>query len=106
MPGLYLCGCCRSTASCPYNINPPVRVICRAWDVLHGLGMPVFLDRAYPYHDRYANGPSIPGLMNREFDVQKHWWGYKMTELGFQVACTSGWAVCFWSCGWKPMRAW
>lgn len=72
--------------------------------MLHGLGMPVFLDRAYPYHDRYANGPSIPGLMNREFDVQKHWWGYKLTELGFQVACTSGWAARLWFSVCKRVR--
>lgn len=50
--------------------------------------MPVYLDRALPYHDRWLDPATAPPGPNREFDIEKYWWGYKMAALGFKTLCT------------------
>lgn len=49
--------------------------------------MPVYLDRALPYHDRWLDPATAPPGPNREFDIEKYWWGYKMASLGFKTLC-------------------
>lgn len=68
------------------------------WGRLHKLGFPVYLDRAFPARPEYLNGGTgkAPGTYNRVFDVQKHWWGWKILEQDFfaacELVCRRGWA--------------
>jgi hypothetical protein len=55
------------------------------WETLHARGLPVFLDRAFPRRSAYVERVLPGDTHNREFDVQKHWWGWRMASLGFRV---------------------
>ncbi|GAB4814336.1 hypothetical protein N2152v2_001382 [Parachlorella kessleri] len=56
-------------------------------------GLPALLDKAFPFHYWESNPwyPEPNGVwhgINRYFDVAKHWWGLKVTELGYSVLYT------------------
>jgi hypothetical protein len=55
------------------------------WQMLNERGLPVYLDRAFPGREAYARHPKLPDTPNREFDVQKHWWGWKISSMGYRV---------------------
>lgn len=55
------------------------------WQMLNERGLPVFLDRAFPSREAYVRHPKLPQTPNREFDVQKHWWGWKIASMGYRV---------------------
>uniref|UniRef100_A0A1D1ZNZ3 Glycosyltransferase n=1 Tax=Auxenochlorella protothecoides TaxID=3075 RepID=A0A1D1ZNZ3_AUXPR len=55
------------------------------WHRLHKLGFPAYLDRAFPARPEYIFGEASrpAGTHNRVFDVEKHWWGWKILEQDF-----------------------
>jgi len=55
------------------------------WTEVAALGHPIFLDRVFPRREAYINKVLPEGTYNREFDVQKHWWGMRLVELQYKV---------------------
>ena len=55
------------------------------WEMLAARGLPVYLDRAFPRRAEYQASVRLSGTLNREFDVQKHWWGWKLVSLGYRA---------------------
>ncbi|KAL6779972.1 hypothetical protein ACKKBG_A14515 [Auxenochlorella protothecoides x Auxenochlorella symbiontica] len=57
------------------------------WTRLHDRGLPVYLDKAFPERPEYAyGGGKAHDSPNRVFDVQKHWWGWKILEQDYLAA--------------------
>ena len=55
------------------------------WQSVHARGLPIYLDRVFPRHPAYIDSVKVGLSYNREFDVQKHWWGMRLVELGFRA---------------------
>ena len=55
------------------------------WAMLNERGLPAYLDRAFPRRSDYVQHVKPHDTPNREFDVQKHWWGWKFTSMGYRV---------------------
>jgi Nucleotide-diphospho-sugar transferase len=55
------------------------------WTEVAALGHPIFLDRVFPRREAYIDAVLPQGTYNREFDVQKHWWGMRLVELRYRV---------------------
>jgi hypothetical protein len=55
------------------------------WTEVAALGHPIFLDRVFPRREAYIDKVLPEGTYNREFDVQKHWWGMRLVELRYKV---------------------
>lgn len=56
------------------------------WDTVATSGHhPIYLDRVFPRREEYIDAVKPGDTHNREFDVQKHWWGMRLVELGFRV---------------------
>lgn len=48
----------------------------------------MYLDKAFPERPEYAyGGGKAHDSPNRVFDVQKHWWGWKILEQDYLAAC-------------------
>ncbi|GAB4814822.1 hypothetical protein N2152v2_001868 [Parachlorella kessleri] len=59
-----------------------------SFDICRAEGLPVLIDRAFPFQYWEINPWYPEGVfhgVNRYFDVAKHWWGLKVTELGYSV---------------------
>ncbi len=55
------------------------------WTEVAALGHPIFLDRVFPRREAYIDAVLPGDTYNREFDVQKHWWGMRLAELKYRV---------------------
>jgi hypothetical protein len=44
-----------------------------------------YLDRMLPRRPEYVDEVHPRDTPNREFDVQKHWWGMRIVELGLKA---------------------
>ncbi|KAG7674018.1 hypothetical protein NADE_004294 [Nannochloris sp. 'desiccata'] len=55
------------------------------WTEVAAVGHPIFLDRVFPRREAYIDKVLPEGTYNREFDVQKHWWGMRLVELRYKV---------------------
>ena len=56
------------------------------WEMVAAVGHhPIYLDRVFPRREEYIDAVRPEDTYNREFDVQKHWWGMRLVELGFRV---------------------
>jgi hypothetical protein len=55
------------------------------WTEVAALGHPIFLDRVFPRREAYIDAVLPGDTYNREFDVQKHWWGMRLAELNYRV---------------------
>ena len=55
------------------------------WTEVAALGHPIFLDRVFPRREAYIDAVLPGDTYNREFDVQKHWWGMRLVELQYRV---------------------
>lgn len=55
------------------------------WKALRSRGLPAFLDRAFPRRSAYVHAVKPDDTYNREFDVQKQWWGWRFSSLGYRV---------------------
>ena len=55
------------------------------WKSLRSRGLPAYLDRAFPRRSAYVHSVLPNDTYNREFDVQKQWWGWRFSSLGYRV---------------------